>query len=88
MRDARNVDVVRGELEEERPGLVPLDERDGLAGEDVGHVLVTQRADFPPVMEPIRLMPLTIVLSWPWLGFSLSSPGFALPVGSSPIGLP
>ena len=76
VRDARDVDVVGGEVEEERPGRVPLDERDGLAGEDVGHVLVRPIArTFPPAMDPIRLMPLTIVWSWPWLGFSLEQVG-------------
>ena len=40
VRHARDVDVVGREVEEERPGLVPLDERDGLARERVGHVLV------------------------------------------------
>jgi len=39
-------------------------------------------------MYPIRLMPSTIVWSWPWLGLTLSRPGFAAPVGSSPIGFP
>ena len=45
----------------------------------------TQRADLPPPIQPMRLMPLMIVLSWPWLGFILSSSGCSLPVGSSPI---
>ena len=40
VRDAGDVDVVRVEVEEERPVLVPLDEGDGLAGDRVGHVLV------------------------------------------------
>ena len=40
VRHARHVDVVRREVEEERLGLVLLDEIDGLAGDRVGHVLV------------------------------------------------
>ena len=40
VRHARHVDVVRGEVEEERLVLVPLDELDALAREGVGHVFV------------------------------------------------
>ena len=32
----------------------------------------------------MRLMPLTMVKSWPWLGFMVSNSGFARPVGSLP----
>ena len=38
--DARHVDVVRGEIEEERLVLVPLDEADGLLRERVGHQFI------------------------------------------------
>ena len=41
------MDVVGGEVEEERRGRVPLDERDGLAGEHVGHVLVDPARGLP-----------------------------------------
>ena len=49
VRHARDVDVVGGEVEEERPGLVPLDERDGLARERVGHGLVLPEGRLPPL---------------------------------------
>ena len=43
------------------------------------------RAAVPPVIHPIRLIPFTIVMSCPWLGFWLVSRfGFSLPVGSVP----
>ena len=32
----------------------------------------------------MRLMPLTMVKSWPWLGFMVSNSGLARPVGSWP----
>ena len=48
----------------------------------------THSADFPPLMKPMRLIPPTMVWSWPWLGWSLSCSGLALPVGMSPIGWP
>ena len=44
----------------------------------------THSAERPPVIHPMREMPLTIVLSWPWLGRSFSSSGFSDPVGQSP----
>ena len=46
----------------------------------------TQRAARPPLMYPMRLIPLTIVWSWPWLGCIFRSSGWAFPVGSSPTG--
>ena len=44
----------------------------------------TQRADLPPVIQPMRGIPFTIVLLCPWLGFSFTSSGFSNPVGQSP----
>ena len=41
-------------------------------------------AAFPPVIQPMRLMPLTMVMSWPWLGCIVSRFGFSLPVGQFP----
>ncbi len=35
-----------------------------------------QRADLPPVIQPMRGMPLMMVLLCPWLGFILTSSGF------------
>jgi len=46
----------------------------------------TQRAAAPPLMYPMRLMPLTMVWSWPWLGRIFNRSGFAFPVGSLPTG--
>jgi hypothetical protein len=43
------------------------------------------RAAVPPVIHPMRLMPFTMVMSCPWLGFwFVSSSGLSLPVGSVP----
>lgn len=41
-----------------------------------------QRADLPPVIQPMRGMPLMMVLLCPWLGFILTSSGFSRPVAS------
>ena len=43
-----------------------------------------QRADFPPVIHPMRGIPLMIVLLWPWLGLSVTNSGFSSPVGQLP----
>ena len=44
----------------------------------------TQRADLPPVIQPIRGIPLIMVLLCPWLGFIFTNSGFSSPVGQSP----
>ena len=47
------------------------------------------RAVLPPLMKPIRLMPLTMVPSCPRLGFwFVNNSGFSRPVGSSPTSTP
>ena len=75
MRHARDVDVVRGEVEEERAPALRSMKRDGLRVSVSAMSSSVQSADFPPVMYPIRLTPFTIAWSWPWLGFIFSSSG-------------
>jgi hypothetical protein len=41
--------------------LVSLDEGDGFARDRVGDVLIDPAAALPPLMYPMRLIPLTIV---------------------------
>ncbi len=84
MRNTRHMHVVGSHIEEKRLVLVPGDELRGLQGDRVGHAFVDPSAERPPVIHPMREMPLTIVLSWPWLGRSFSSSGFSDPVGQSP----
>ena len=87
VRHARDVDVVGGEVEEERPGLVPLDEPTASRVKVSAMASSFQRADSPPFMKPIRLIPSTIAMSWPWLGCRRSSRGSVLPVGTPAKGL-
>ena len=69
MGNAGHVNVVGGEFQEERRGGVPLDERDRLAGEHVGHVFVDPPGGLAPghVSDPADAAHDRLVVAVAWL---------------------